>query len=78
MKLVNNGNKGLFQIQNVFKVLLIAGIMLITRTVTKKILETIVHETFSNFGVLSSSSLLDYTSEEKLPGVKSEIVALKQ
>jgi hypothetical protein len=33
--------------------------MLITRTVTKKILETIVHETFSNFGVLSSSSLLD-------------------
>jgi hypothetical protein len=34
-------------------------IMLITRTVTKKILETIVHETFSNFGSLSSSSLLD-------------------
>ena len=33
--------------------------MLITRTVTKKILETIVHETFSTFGVLSSSSLLD-------------------
>ena len=33
--------------------------MLITRTVTKKILETIVHETFSKFGVLSSSSLLD-------------------
>ena len=33
--------------------------MLITRTVTKKILETIVHETFSNFGVLYSSSLLD-------------------
>lgn len=33
--------------------------MLITRTVTKKILETIVHETFSNFGSLSSSSLLD-------------------
>jgi hypothetical protein len=33
--------------------------MLITRTVTKKILETIVHETFSNFGALSSSSLLD-------------------
>ena len=35
--------------------------MLITRTVTKKILETIVHETFSNsnFGVLHSSSLLD-------------------
>jgi hypothetical protein len=33
--------------------------MLITRTVTKKILETIVHETFSKFGALSSSSLLD-------------------
>ena len=33
--------------------------MLITRTITKKILETIVHETFSNFGVLSSSALLD-------------------
>ena len=33
--------------------------MLITRTVTKKILETIVHETFSNFGVVASSSLLD-------------------
>ncbi len=33
--------------------------MLITRTVTKKILETIVHETFSNLGALSSSSLLD-------------------
>ena len=33
--------------------------MLITRTVTKKILESIVHETFSNFGSLSSSSLLD-------------------
>ena len=33
--------------------------MHITRTVTKKILETIVHETFSNYGVLSSSSLLD-------------------
>jgi hypothetical protein len=33
--------------------------MLINRTVTKKILETIVHETFSNFGHLSSSSLLD-------------------
>jgi hypothetical protein len=33
--------------------------MLITRTVTKKILESIVHETFSNFGNLSSSSLLD-------------------
>ena len=33
--------------------------MLITRTVTKKILEIIVHETFSNFGALSSSSLLD-------------------
>ena len=33
--------------------------MLITRTVTKKVLETIVHETFSNFGILSCSSLLD-------------------
>ena len=33
--------------------------MLITRTVTKKLLEIIVHETFSNFGALSSSSLLD-------------------
>jgi DNA-directed RNA polymerase subunit beta' len=28
-------------------------------TITKKILEAIVHETFSNFGFLSSSSLLD-------------------
>jgi hypothetical protein len=33
--------------------------MLITRTVTKKILETIVHETFSKYGSLASSSLLD-------------------
>ena len=33
--------------------------MLITKTVTKKILETIVHETFSKFGTVSSSSLLD-------------------
>jgi hypothetical protein len=33
--------------------------MFITRTVTKKILETIVHETFSTFGSFSSSSLLD-------------------
>lgn len=33
--------------------------MLITRTVTKKILETIVQETFSNFGSIASSSLLD-------------------
>ena len=33
--------------------------MLITKTVTKKILETIVHETFSKFGAVSSSSLLD-------------------
>ena len=33
--------------------------MLITSTVTKKILETLVHETFSTFGNLSSSSLLD-------------------
>ena len=33
--------------------------MLITKTVTKKVLETIVHETFSKFGAVSSSSLLD-------------------
>jgi len=33
--------------------------MLITRTITKKILENIVHETFSKFGTISSSSLLD-------------------
>ena len=33
--------------------------MSITRTVTKKVLENIVHETFSNFGDISSSSLLD-------------------
>jgi hypothetical protein len=33
--------------------------MSITRTVTKKVLETIVHETFSNFGSISSSALLD-------------------
>jgi hypothetical protein len=33
--------------------------MIINRTVTRKILESIVHETFSNFGNLSSSSLLD-------------------
>jgi hypothetical protein len=33
--------------------------MFITRTVTKKILETIVHETFLKFGNISSSSLLD-------------------
>jgi len=33
--------------------------MLITNTVTKKILENIVHETFSKFGNLASSSLLD-------------------
>lgn len=33
--------------------------MLITRTVTKKILEDLVHETFSTFGTISSSSLLD-------------------
>ena len=33
--------------------------MLLTRTVTKKILEKIVHETFNDFGRLSSSSLLD-------------------
>ena len=33
--------------------------MLISSTVTKKVLETIVHQTFSTFGVCSSSSLLD-------------------
>lgn len=33
--------------------------MLITNTVTKKVLETIIHETFSSLGNLSSSSLLD-------------------
>jgi len=33
--------------------------MLLNRTVNKKILETIVHETFSNFGTIASSSLLD-------------------
>jgi hypothetical protein len=33
--------------------------MLINRTVTKKILETIVHETFSQFGLIASSCLLD-------------------
>jgi hypothetical protein len=33
--------------------------MLITRTVTKKILENIVHETFCRFGNISSSYLLD-------------------
>lgn len=33
--------------------------MLLNRTVNKKILESIVHETFSNFGSIASSSLLD-------------------
>lgn len=33
--------------------------MLLNRTVNKKILETIVHETFSKFGTITSSSLLD-------------------
>lgn len=33
--------------------------MIITRTVTKKVLENIVHQTFSNFGMISSSALLD-------------------
>ena len=33
--------------------------MILTNTVTKKVLENIVHETFSNFGSISSSSLLD-------------------
>ena len=33
--------------------------MLITNTITKKILENLVHQSFSNFGSLTSSSLLD-------------------
>jgi DNA-directed RNA polymerase subunit beta' len=33
--------------------------MIITKTITKKILENLVHETFSKFGSISSSSLLD-------------------
>ena len=33
--------------------------MRITKTVTKKILENIVHETFANLGTISSSLLLD-------------------
>jgi len=33
--------------------------MIITNTITKKLLEAIVHKTFSKFGVLASSSLLD-------------------
>lgn len=33
--------------------------MLLTRTITKKMLETIVQDTFSNFGSIASSSLLD-------------------
>nr|YP_009545353.1 RNA polymerase beta'' subunit [Mallomonas splendens]AYO28507.1 RNA polymerase beta'' subunit [Mallomonas splendens] len=33
--------------------------MLLTQTVTKKLLETLVHETFTQFGNFSSSSLLD-------------------
>jgi len=33
--------------------------MIITKTITKKILENLVHETFSKFGAISSSSLLD-------------------
>jgi len=33
--------------------------MIITNTVTKKVLENIVHQTFSKFGLISSSSLLD-------------------
>ena len=33
--------------------------MLINRTITKKLLENIVHETFISFGSISSSSLLD-------------------
>ena len=33
--------------------------MLLNRTITKKILEKLVHETFSEFGVIECSSLLD-------------------
>ena len=33
--------------------------MLVTKTITKKNLETIVQETFSKFGLLQSSTLLD-------------------
>ena len=33
--------------------------MLLNKTVTRKILETLVHETFSQFGVINCSSLLD-------------------
>jgi DNA-directed RNA polymerase subunit beta' len=33
--------------------------MLLNRTVTRKILETLVHETFSQFGIINCSSLLD-------------------
>ena len=33
--------------------------MIITKTITKKILENLVHETFSKFGTISSSALLD-------------------
>ena len=33
--------------------------MLLNRTVTKKILEKLVHETFSQFGIIQCSSLLD-------------------
>jgi hypothetical protein len=33
--------------------------MLLNKTVTRKILETLVHETFSQFGIINCSSLLD-------------------
>jgi len=33
--------------------------MLLNKTVTRKILETVVHETFSQFGIINCSSLLD-------------------
>ncbi len=33
--------------------------MIITKTITKKVLENLVHQTFLKFGVISSSSLLD-------------------
>ena len=33
--------------------------MLVNQTITKKVLEKLVHETFSEFGVINCSSLLD-------------------
>ncbi len=42
--------------------------MLTTKTVTKNILETIVHETFSKFGAISSSNKED---EEMAPNLEN-------